>query len=107
MATAIATVSGGAVTGITITDAGIGYTNTPTIVIAPPPANALSPVVTQVMALSFGSLSPYDNYQIEFTPVVGGSWNNLGVPFTPTSATSTQYVNVSGNAGFFRVKYVP
>jgi hypothetical protein len=106
-ATAIATVSGGAVTGITITSAGIGYTNTPTIIIAPPPATALWPNVTQVMELDFGSLSPYDNYQLEFTPVAGGAWSNLGIPFTPTSTTSTQYVNVSGNAGFFRVRYVP
>jgi len=106
-ATAIATVSGGAVTGITITSAGIGYTNAPTIIIAPPPANALWPNVTQVMELDFGSLSPYDNYQLEFTPVAGGVWSNLGIPFTPTSTTSTQFANVSGNAGFFRVRYVP
>jgi hypothetical protein len=106
-ATAIATVSGGAVTGLTITDAGIGYTNTPSIIIAPPPVNALWPVVTRAMELDLSSLAPYDNYQLEFTPVLGGSWTNLGSLFTPTVATSTQYVSVSGNAGFFRVRYVP
>jgi len=106
-ATAIATVSGGAVTAITITSAGIGYTNTPTIIIAPPPATALWPNVAQVMELDFGSLSPYDNYQLEFTPVAGGAWGNLGIPFTPTSTTSTQYVNVNGELGFFRVRYTP
>jgi len=106
-ATAIATVSGGAVTGITISSAGIGYTNTPSIIIAPPPANALLPMVSQVMELSFGSLSPYDNYQLEFVPVIDGTWSNFGIPFTPTSPISTQYVSASGNAGFFRVKYVP
>ena len=106
-AAAIATVSGGTVTGITITSAGIGYINTPAIIIAPPPANALWPTVTQVMELDFGSLSPYDNYQLEFTPVAGGAWSNLGIPFTPTSAASTQYVNASGSAGFFRVEYAP
>ncbi len=106
-ATAIATVSGGTVTGITITSAGIGYTSTPTIVIAPPPSNALWPMVTQVVELGFGCLSPYDNYQLDFTPAADGAWSNLGIPFTPTSTTSTQYFNVSGNAGFFRVEYVP
>jgi hypothetical protein len=106
-ATAIATVSGGAVTGLTITDAGIGYTNTPSIIIAPPPVNALWPMVSQAMALDLSSLAPYDNYQLEFTPVLGGAWSNFGVPFTPTATFNTQYVNASGNAGFFRVRYVP
>ena len=106
-ATAIATVSGGTVTAITITSAGIGYTNTPAIIIAPPQANALWPMVTPMMELDLGSLSPYDNYQLEFTPVAGGAWSTAGIPFTPTSTTNTQYVNVAGNAGFFRVEYVP
>jgi hypothetical protein len=106
-ATAIATVSSGVVTGLTITDAGIGYTTTPSILIAPPPVNALWPMVTQAMELDLGSLSPYDNYQLEFAPVLGGAWSNLGGLFNPTATTSTQYVNVSGNAGFFRVRYVP
>jgi hypothetical protein len=106
-ATAIATVSSGVVTGITITSTGFGYTNPPIITIAPPPANAFSPSVTQAMELDLGGLSPYDNYRLEFTPEAGGAWSNLGIPFTPTSATGTQCVNVSGNAGFFRVRYVP
>ncbi len=106
-ATAIATVSGGVVTGLTITDAGIGYTTTPSILIAPPPANALWPMVTQAVELDLGSLSPYDNYQLEFAPVLGGAWSNVGSLFTPTATTSTQYINASGNAGFFRVSYVP
>jgi hypothetical protein len=106
-ATAIAYVSGGSVTNVAITDAGIGYTNGAAIIIAPPPAKALWPTVTQVMELSFAGLSPYDNYQLEFTPVAGGAWTNLGAPFTPTASTNTQYVNTVGNVGFFRVKYVP
>jgi hypothetical protein len=108
-ATAVANVSGGAVTGITITSAGIGYTSTPTLLIAPPqaPATALWPNVTQVMKLDLGSLSPYDNYQLEFTPIAAGGWSSLGTPFTPTSTTNTQYINVSGAVGFFRARYVP
>jgi hypothetical protein len=106
-ATAIATVSGGVVTGIKITSTGIGYSNGANIIIAPPPVSALWPTVTQVMELDIGDLYPYDNYQLEFTPAAGGAWNTFGLPFAPTSATNIQYLNVSGNAGFFRVVYVP
>ena len=106
-ATASATISNGVVSGLTITDAGIGYTNRPSIIIAPPPVNALWPIVDQALGLALDNLSPYDNYQLEFTPDVGVAWSNLGSTFTPTSSTSTQNINVSGNAGFFRVKYLP
>ena len=106
-ATAVAMVSGGAVTGITITDAGSGYTGTPSIIIAPPPAIGLWPAVTSAVELDLGSLSPYDNYQLEFAPVLGEAWSNVGNLFTPTATTSTQYLNASGNAGFFRASYVP
>jgi hypothetical protein len=114
-ATAIAYVGDGSVTNLIITGTGIDYTNGATIVIAPPPLAALWPNVTQVMELDLGSpspcdlgsLSPYDRYQLQFTPVVAGVWTNLGIPFTPTSSACTQYLNVSGNAGFFRAMYVP
>jgi hypothetical protein len=107
-ATAVSHVSGGRVTSITITDAGMGYTSTPTILIASPPITALWPnEVTQVIGLELGSLSPYQNYQLEFAPIIGGAWTNLGLPFTPTSTTDTQYLNVIGNSGYFRVSYVP
>jgi len=59
------------------------------------------------MRLDLGSLSPYQNYQLEFAPDIGGAWTNLGIPFTPTSTTDTQYVKVTGNSGYFRVRYVP
>ena len=106
-ATAVATVSSGVITGINITSAGTGYTSVPAIIIAPPPANALVPMVTQAMELSFNDLSPYDNYQMEFVPMIGSAWSNFGSPFIPTSATNIQYVSVSGNGGFFRVRHVP
>ena len=79
-ATAIATVSGGVVTGLTITDAGIGYTTTPSIIVAPPPANGLWPTVTQAAKLDLGSLSPYDNYQLEFSPGARGAVEQCGGP---------------------------
>ena len=108
-AEAVAVVSNGVVIAVDVMDAGYGYTNAPAIIIAPPPppATALWPTVTQAMELDLGSLWPYGNYQLEFSPVAGGVWSNLGLPFTSTSSTSTQSVNVSGNAGFFRLAYVP
>jgi hypothetical protein len=59
------------------------------------------------MQLGFGNLSPYDNYQLEFSPIAGGVWTNFALPFIPTSNVSTQSVIVSGSAGFFRLKYLP
>ena len=106
-ATATATVGGGSVTAITVTNPGIGYTNGATIIIAPPPATAVFPDnVTQVMELDLGSLSPYDNYQLEYAPSPAGPWAT-SILFIPTSVASTQYINVSGNAGFFRALHLP
>ena len=106
-AVAVATVSNGVVVKVTITNAGIGYTNTPSILIAPPPANALWPVTSQALALRFTGLAPYDNYQAESTLALGATWSNAGTPFTPTSTMSTQYVDGTDEVGFYRVKYVP
>ena len=112
----VAVVSNGVVIGLNILDAGYGYANTPVMVIAPPfiaqptmglvSLTPLLPVVggsmAQLMQLGFGGLSPYDNYQPEFTPIAGGVWTNFAMPFVPTSNVSTQEVVVTGNAGFFR-----
>ena len=115
-AQAVAVVSNGVVTAVNVQVAGAGYTNNPIIVISPPfiPHPTMSgnvylsgPFVTTVLELDLGNLSPYDNYQFEFTPVAGGAWSNFGTPFSPTATTATEYVPASGNTGFFRVKYVP
>jgi hypothetical protein len=114
-AQAVAVVSNGVVTAINVLEAGSEYTNTPVVVIAPPfipqpttriTALLFGPLVPPVVELDLANLSPYDNYQLEFTPVAGGAWTNLGSPFTPTASTNTQYVNASGNLGFLRVKHV-
>ena len=104
---AVATIGGGAVTGITIVRAGNGYTIVPSIVIAPPPVNALWPTVTQVMQLNAGGLTPNDNYQVQFAPAVTGPWSNLGDPFAALLTTWTQYFSVAGDTGFFRLEQVP
>ena len=107
-ATAISHISGGVVTGITITDAGIGYTNTPTIQIAAPPAAAVSPTVLPVMRVDAASLAPYNNYQIQFKPDIGGAWGNWdGGLFIPTDVTNSQYLFITNGVGFFRLQYVP
>jgi hypothetical protein len=107
-ATAVAQISGGVVTNIAITSNGTGYTNTPTVEIAPPPAAAVSPTVLPVMRVDSASLAPYDNYQIQFKPGLGGTcadWN--GGLFSPTDVTNSQSVFITNGVGFFRVSHVP
>lgn len=106
-ATAVAQASGGTVTNVMITDAGVGYTNEPEIYIAPPPATALTPVVEQAMKLDLNELSAYDNYLLQFEPQLAGPWTNWPGLFVPTAITNTQYVIVSNSAGFFRLVYSP
>jgi hypothetical protein len=107
-ATAVANLSGGVVASITITDAGIGYTNAPTVRIAPPPAAAVSPTVLPMMRVDSASLAPYDNYQIQFKPDLGGAWGNWnGGLFSPTDVTNSQYLFITNGVGFFRLQYVP
>jgi hypothetical protein len=107
-ATAVSHISGGVVTSISITDAGIGYTNTPTVRIAPPPAAALFPSVEPVMRVDSANLAPYENYQIQFTPFLGGPWTDWnGGLFYPTGVTNSQYLFITNDIGFFRMKHEP
>ena len=105
---AIALISGGVVTNIAITSAGIGYTVTPVLQIEPPPATALTPTVFPVMRVDSSNLAPYDNYQVEFVPTIGATWKNWnGGLFTPTATTNSQFVLITNDAGYFRMRYVP
>jgi probable HAF family extracellular repeat protein len=107
-ATAVSHISGGVVTGITIADAGIGYTNTPTVRIAPPPAAAVFSTVQPVIRVGSANLAPYNNYQIQFKPDLGGTWGNWnGGLFSPSGVTNSQYLFITNGVGFFRLKYVP
>jgi hypothetical protein len=107
-ATVVSHISGGVVTSITIIDAGNGYTNAPTVRIAPPPAAAVSPTVLPVMRVDSASLAPYDNYQIQFKSDLGGTWGNWsGGLFSPTDVTNSQYLFITNAVGFFRLQYVP
>jgi len=101
-------ISSGVVTSITITDAGIGYTNTPTLQIDPPPAASESPKALPMMRLDAASLSSYDNYQIQFKTNLGGAWGNWnGGLFIPTDVTNSQFLFITNGVGFFRLQYVP
>jgi hypothetical protein len=106
-ATAISHISGGVVTSISIIDAGNGYTNAPTVRIAPPPAAAVSPTVLPVMRVDSANLAPYDNYQIQFKSDLGGTWGNWnGGLFSPTDVTNSQYLFITNAVGFFRLEYL-
>jgi hypothetical protein len=107
-ATAVSHISGGVVTSISIFDAGNGYTNAPTVRIAPPPAAAVSPTVLPVMRVDSANLAPYDDYQVQFKPDLGGAWGNWnGGLFSPTDVTNSQYLFITNGVGFFRLQYVP
>lgn len=107
-ATAVASIGGGAVTNITIINAGNGYTNQVTVQIDPPPAVALSPAIAPGISLNSSSLAPYDNYQIQFESDLTGTWENWsGGLFSPTAATNAQYIFITNGSGFFRLQYVP
>jgi Concanavalin A-like lectin/glucanases superfamily/Immunoglobulin domain len=107
-ATAVAVISGGVVTNIIITDSGIGYTNQVTVQIDPPPAAAVYPTVLPMMRLDSASLSPYDDYQIQFKPDFGAAWANwAGGLFSPIAETDSRYLFITNATGFFRLQYVP
>ena len=100
--------SGGAVTHISITNPGSGYTNQVTVQIDPPPAVALSPTISPGMQLNSSSLAPYDNYQIQFESDLTGTWGNLnGGLFSPTAQTNFQFIFITNGIGFFRLQYLP
>ncbi len=107
-ATAVAGIGGGAVTNITVTNPGIGYTNHVTVQIDPPPAVAISPTIWPGGWLNSSNLAPYDNYQFQFKSNLGGTWGNWsGGLFSPTSTTNSQYIFITDSSGFFRLQYVP
>ena len=106
-AVAVANMSGGSVSSISMLNAGYGYTNTPTLQIDPPPAASINPSAIPVMRVDSGALSPYDKYQVEFKPELGGAWQNWGGNFVPTAATNSQWLYITNGMGFFRVKYLP
>jgi hypothetical protein len=109
-ATAVAQIStSGVVTNIAVGNPGIGYTSGATVEIAQPPNASVSPsVVLPMMALYSANLNPYENYQIQFVPKLGGTWGNWnGGLFSPTAVTNLQNLFITNGVGFFRLQYLP
>jgi hypothetical protein len=108
-ATAVASINGGVVTGISMINAGMGYTNPVTMQIDPPPAAAAClSRVQPVMRVDSANLAPYYNYQIQFKPDITGTWRDwFGGSFTPIDVTNSQYLFITNRAGYFRLQYVP
>jgi hypothetical protein len=60
------------------------------------------------MRVDSANLAPYDNYQMQFEPLIGGTWQSWnGGLFTPTAVTNSQYLFITNGTGFFRLQYVP
>jgi hypothetical protein len=60
------------------------------------------------MRVDSASLAPYDNYQIQFKPDIGGTWMNWnGGLFSPTYVTNSQFLFITNGTGFFRLQFVP
>jgi hypothetical protein len=117
-AEAVAVVANSGVVAVNVLQAGSGYTSLPVVVIAPPfiprPTIAMTPLLfgplvppVSVLQLNFANLSPYDSYQMRFSPAPTGPWTKLGNPFIPTASTNIQYFSGTGNAGFVRVEHLP
>ena len=108
-ATAMANISGGVVTSITIINAGMGYTNQVAIQIDPPPAAAVYlSSVQPVMRVDSANLAPYENYQVQFKPTITAPWGNwIGGLFNSTGITNSQYLFITNGIGYFRVQNVP
>jgi hypothetical protein len=105
-ATAVVNLSGEVVTNITITSNGIGYTNPPRVEIAPPPAAAVSPTVLPMMRLDHSAA--FLNFQIQFTPDLGGPWANWpGGSVSLSGLTISHYLFITNGVGFFRLQYAP
>ena len=61
-----------------------------------------------VMRVDCSSLAPYDNYQIQFTPTIGGTWVNWsGGLFSPTAVTNSQFLFITNGGGFLRLEHAP
>ena len=95
----------GNVTGIVITDAGIGYTNTPSIFIDPPDSIRPAAALIKAVRPSFTDLRVGMTYQLQVSPDMN-IWTNVGPPFSATNASLVypQYWDVANwNQLFFQL----
>ncbi len=85
LATATATISGGTVTGLTITNGGIGYFSAPSVTIAAPPSGTTATATATIS---------------------GGVVTGLTITNPGSGYTSAPAVTISGTGGLFYVPYV-
>jgi hypothetical protein len=94
----------GVVTGIVITDAGVGYTHPPAIIIGSP--NGVQLGLIKAVAPTFSGMWVGSNYQLQVS-IDLLNWTNQGAVFTATNSTSvySQYFQVDNwNQLFFRLE---
>jgi hypothetical protein len=87
-------------------NAGSGYTNAPTIIIAPPfvPAPALD--IAFAVQLNFTNLVDGTTYQLQSSPD-SVTWSNAAASFTATGGVNSQYVNLAATNISYRLVSLP
>jgi hypothetical protein len=107
-AMAIAQISGGQVTNVMFIDAGFGYTSVPTIQIAAPPIPVISPQVQRMILINSSFLAPYENYQLQVSVGLGGTWAPVaGGSFLSTNSSNAQLFFTTNGTSLFRLQYLP
>jgi hypothetical protein len=107
-ATAISKISGaGVVTNISIVNPGSGYTGTPNVQIAPPPATAFLPTIKRIIRLGASNLLANGNYQIQIAPNLPAWTNFSNGLITSTNTVYSIDLNPTNSTAFFRLQYVP
>jgi hypothetical protein len=104
-ATAVATVSNGVVTGITVVNPGTGYTSAPIVRIASPPFSPeLSIDVSRVNVNIKVVLGR--KYQIESSKDMA-NWTATGPAFIAEDENLVQEFQVESSGRYFRINQVP
>jgi formylglycine-generating enzyme required for sulfatase activity len=101
----VAVLSNGVVVAVSMMEAGFGYTNTPTIIIAPPLYGIL-PDTTPAARLDSLNLTVNFSYQLQSSTNLS-TWGDFGLPFAAAPGTNSLYLNVQPGGVFFRLKSLP
>jgi hypothetical protein len=96
------------VSEVTVTSAGFGYTSLPAIQIAAPPIPVILPQVQSVISINSSLLEPYENYQLQVSAGLGGTWAPItGGSFLSTNSSNTQIFFMTNGASLFRLRSLP
>jgi hypothetical protein len=91
------------VTGITIVNAGFGYTNAPIVAITPPFPLTLG--IEPAISLAFTNLIIGANYQPQASK--SGTWYNLGSSFVAEASEHSQYLVGATDNSSYRLVALP